>query len=119
MLININLNIFQCGAQTLSILNKNPFSSSNLKIDTVKAGAEFGDPIPLTVDQIKHLVVNKFAYAARYLYDMGFDGCEIHGANGFLLAEFMSPKFNKRTDEYGGSRENRVRIVLEVFEAIR
>lgn len=49
----------------------------------------------------------------------GFDGVEIHGAHGYLLSQFMSPTTNKRTDQYGGDAENRIRVVLEIFEAIR
>lgn len=49
----------------------------------------------------------------------GFDGVQIHCAHGYLLSHFISPIFNRRTDEYGGSVENRLRIVLEVYHAIR
>jgi 2,4-dienoyl-CoA reductase-like NADH-dependent reductase (Old Yellow Enzyme family) len=64
-------------------------------------------------------VVQAFADAARRSLDAGFDVIEIHGAHGYLLHEFLSPLSNRRTDEYGGSLENRTRIVREVVEAIR
>lgn len=64
-------------------------------------------------------VVQAFADAARRALDAGFDVIEIHGAHGYLLHEFLSPLSNQRTDEYGGSLENRTRMVREVVSAIR
>ena len=64
-------------------------------------------------------VIKAFAGAAGRAKSAGFDGVEIHGAHGYLLSEFISPLFNFRTDEYGGSIENRARLPLEAFKAIR
>ena len=72
----------------------------------------------ITKDEIKYLV-NSFKEAARRVKESGFDGVEIHGAHGYLLSQFLSPYFNKREDEYGGSIENRGRIIFEIFEAMR
>lgn len=63
--------------------------------------------------------VKAFADAARRAVAVGFDVLEIHAAHGYLLHQFLSPLTNERTDEYGGSFDNRVRIVLEVIEAVR
>jgi 2,4-dienoyl-CoA reductase-like NADH-dependent reductase (Old Yellow Enzyme family) len=60
-----------------------------------------------------------FTGAARRADRLGMDGIEIHGAHGYLIHEFLSPIANKRTDEYGGSLENRLRFPLEVFDAVR
>ncbi len=60
-----------------------------------------------------------FAAAAARAARLGIDALEIHGAHGYLLPEFLSPISNHRTDEYGGSLENRLRFPLEVFEAVR
>jgi 2,4-dienoyl-CoA reductase-like NADH-dependent reductase (Old Yellow Enzyme family) len=60
-----------------------------------------------------------FVAAARRADRLGLDAIEIHGAHGYLLHEFLSPIANQRSDEYGGSRENRMRFPLEVFEAVR
>ncbi|MCF3122743.1 NADH:flavin oxidoreductase/NADH oxidase [Streptomyces arenae] len=75
-------------------------------------------PTELTVEQI-HEIVEQFAAAARRSLDAGFDIAEIHGAHGYLIGEFLSPHSNKRTDEYGGSYENRTRFALEVVDAVR
>ena len=64
-------------------------------------------------------VVSAFAQAARRAEAAGFDFVEIHGAHGYLLHEFLSPLANKRTDKYGGSFENRTRLMLEVAQAVR
>ena len=73
---------------------------------------------PLSVEEIRG-VVQDFAEAARRFKEAGWDGVEIHGAHGYLLSSFLSPYTNNRTDEYGGSVENRVRIVREVIEETR
>jgi N-ethylmaleimide reductase len=63
-------------------------------------------------------IVDDYAHAAQLAKDAGFDGVEIHSANGYLLQQFLSDKTNKRTDRYGGSIENRTRLVIEVVEAV-
>ncbi len=64
-------------------------------------------------------IIEKFVNAARRAMEAGFDGVEIHGAHGFLLSEFLSPLTNKRTDEYGGSLENRMRLHLKTVDMVR
>ncbi|MFX1466999.1 MAG: NADH:flavin oxidoreductase [Promethearchaeota archaeon] len=64
-------------------------------------------------------IVNAFGSAANRAKKAGFDGVQIHAAHGYLLSQFLSPFYNKRTDEYGGCIENRARIVLEVLESVR
>lgn len=75
-------------------------------------------PLELTVDQI-HAIIDDFAAAAVRLQKAGFDGVQLHGAHGYLLAQFLSPLRNQRTDEYGGNLENRARFTLEVHRAVR
>lgn len=75
-------------------------------------------PHELTVCEIKELV-SKFGDAARRFYTIGFDGVEIHGGHGYLIAQFMSPYANKRVDEYGGVLYNRLRFAKEVIEDVR
>jgi 2,4-dienoyl-CoA reductase (NADPH2) len=66
-----------------------------------------------------HDTVQLFAQGARRAQEAGLDGVELHGANGYLLTQFLSSGINDRTDEYGGSVENRARFVLEIVRAIR
>ena len=61
---------------------------------------------------------NEYVFAAKNAMDAGFDGVELHGANGYLLEQFLSPVSNQRTDEYGGSIRNRCRFVLEIAETV-
>ena len=72
----------------------------------------------LTVAQIKEIVAY-FARGAQFAFWAGADGIQIHCAHGYLLNQFINPAKNARTDEYGGSRENRCRIVIEIVQAIR
>lgn len=76
------------------------------------------EPAELTRDEIQHLVTD-FANAAKRAVDVGFDVIEIHAAHGYLIHQFYSPLSNQRTDEYGGSFENRVRFLLEITKAVR
>ena len=64
-------------------------------------------------------VVNAFREGARRALEIGYDLIEIHGGHGYLVNQFLSPITNKRTDEYGGTIENRGRFLKEVVEAIR
>ncbi len=78
----------------------------------------YAEPTALTTDGIAD-VVEAFAAATRRAVRAGFDTVEVHAAHGYLLHQFLSPLSNHREDEYGGSFENRVRIVLETVDAVR
>ena len=79
-----------------------------------------GDAAPLALDAAGlERVRDSFVAAARRAHALGFDAIELHGAHGYLLHQFLSPLANRRTDEYGGSLENRMRYPLEVFAAVR
>ncbi|WP_235854497.1 NADH:flavin oxidoreductase/NADH oxidase [Nonomuraea aridisoli] len=77
-------------------------------------------PVPreLTVEEIQR-VVDDFARAAQRALRAGFQVVEVHGAHGYLIGEFLSPHSNHRTDAYGGSFENRIRLALEIVDAVR
>nr|QLI42753.1 12-oxophytodienoate reductase-like protein [Nigella sativa] len=79
--------------------------------------ADFTPPRRLKTEEIPQ-IVDDFRTAARNAMEAGFDGIEIHGAHGYLLDQFMKDHVNDRTDEYGGSLENRCRLPLEVVEAV-
>lgn len=81
-------------------------------------GMEFAKPHAASQDEINR-VVDGFSHAAEFLEKAGYDGIQLHAAHGYLLAQFLSPTTNKRTDKYGGSLENRLRIILEIAEACR
>ncbi|XP_031383780.1 putative 12-oxophytodienoate reductase 11 isoform X2 [Punica granatum] len=94
-----------------------PVSSTDKGITPGLDGVDWPRPRPLRADEIP-LVINEFRVAARNAIEAGFDGVEIHGANGFLIDQFIKDSVNDRTDEYGGSLENRCRFALEVVEAV-
>ncbi len=75
-------------------------------------------PRAMTKEDIRRTVA-EFAAAAQRVNRIGYDVVELHGGHGYLLHQFMSPLSNQRTDEYGGSLENRIRFSLEVFSAVR
>ena len=75
-------------------------------------------PHAMTKDDIKRCI-GEFAAAAKRVDRIGYDVIELHGAHGYLGHQFLSPISNKRTDEYGGSLENRMRFVIEMYEAVR
>lgn len=72
----------------------------------------------LTLEEVRNLPT-EFARTARMAQSLGFGGVEIHAAHGFLLSQFLSPLFNKRGDEYGGSIESRMRLLIEVVDEVR
>ncbi|RZC46874.1 hypothetical protein C5167_039836 [Papaver somniferum] len=80
-------------------------------------GVNWTAPHRLSIDEIAH-IINDFKLAARNAIEAGFDGVEVHGANGYLLDQFMKDTVNDRTDEYGGTLEKRCRFALEVVKGI-
>tara|TARA_R110002073_G_scaffold332410_1_gene518234 strand:- start:25072 stop:26166 length:1095 start_codon:yes stop_codon:yes gene_type:complete len=87
------------------------------KSNTPEGSKDYVEPKALTTDEIAG-VVDDFRQSARRAIEAGFDGVEIHGANGYLLDQFIRNGSNKRDDEYGGSVENRWRLPLEVVRAV-
>jgi 2,4-dienoyl-CoA reductase-like NADH-dependent reductase (Old Yellow Enzyme family) len=75
-------------------------------------------PHEMTIQEVRSFVP-AFAHAAMVAVQAGCDGVELHGAHGYLFTEFLSPNSNRRTDEYGGSMENRMRFPIEVIKAVR
>lgn len=97
-----------------------PFEGQIWKVDPVTGqGGMVASPTPRALErqEIK-AIVEDFRRAARNAIDAGFDGVEIHGANGYLVDQFLRTTSNVRTDEYGGSRENRLRFLKEVVDAV-
>ena len=105
------------GKQIPSFLCKEPVSPSAISLS---GGLEkgFNKPRALTEDEINELI-NKFALSAKLSKEAGFTGVQIHGAHGYLVSQFLSPRHNQRNDQWGGTLENRMRFVLSVYHAIR
>lgn len=108
--------ISHSGRQTPAIVNRHPKSASDVKLGL--PGGQFGQPEPLTLDEIDDLV-RRWAVAAKACQDAGFTGVQVHAAHGYLMSQFLSPLSNHRSDNYGGSLENRARLLIEVVGAIR
>lgn len=87
-------------------------SSSDIRVDP-----EHAVPVPLSLEQIK-AAIQDYVQAAKNAIQAGFDGIELHGANGYLIDQFLQDTCNKRDDQYGGSIENRSRFALEVVNAV-
>jgi N-ethylmaleimide reductase len=88
-------------------------------------GAPNGDATFVPVDEPREMtkadienVIAEFVQGAKNAIEAGFDGVEIHGANGYLIDQFLRSNSNKRTDEYGGTQENRIRLLIEITKAI-
>jgi 2,4-dienoyl-CoA reductase-like NADH-dependent reductase (Old Yellow Enzyme family) len=107
------------GRQVSSYVNPAPLSCSDVEIDVIRnAGFSFAKPKPMTEAEIGH-AIDQFAFAAKEVKDAGFTGLSLHAAHGYLISQFLSPLSNRRTDRWGGSLENRARLLLEVIVAIR
>jgi len=101
---------------------KPPVSASAIRLEgdgvyTMNGKQEYETPRALETDELPG-VVSDYVNAARRARKAGFDGVEIHGANGYLLDQFLQSKTNHRTDSYGGSVENRFRLLREVVEGV-
>lgn len=105
------------GKQIPRFLNPEPVSPSAIPLGR---GLEkmFAKPRALSGEEIQ-VIIAEFAYAAGKAKETGFSGVQIHGAHGYLVSQFLSPRHNQRDDEWGGSPENRRRFVLAVYDAIR
>lgn len=105
------------GRQSPKHVSAQPVGPSAVPLEGPNSFA-FNKPRALTVFEIQE-IVQRFATSAAIVKKTGFGGVEIHAAHGYLLSQFLSPISNIRTDQYGGSLENRMRIIVEVYEAMR
>ncbi|MCF3123337.1 alkene reductase [Streptomyces silaceus] len=87
------------------------------QVYTAEGPKDFVTPRELTGAEIR-ATIDDFVTAARNAVEAGFDGVELHGANGYLIHQFLAPGSNRRTDEWGGSVENRIRFAVEVAKAV-
>lgn len=91
---------------------------SATRVDVGKKSTLFATPVAMTAEQITE-TVTRFATTARRAEEAGFDGVEIHAAHGYLLSQFLSPLANRRDDAWGGSLDNRARLLLDVVREVR
>ena len=110
------MQLSHAGRQTARNVTWQPVAPSAVKVD--RKGGLFSTPQPLTLTQIETLIA-RFGRAAAMAEAAGFDGVQIHGAHGYLVSQFLSPRSNQRTDRYGGEIEGRMRFLLEVVRAVR
>ena len=94
------------------------WAPSAVGVELGKHTKRFGRPVAMTPAQID-ATIQRFAVAAANAERAGFDGVEVHAAHGYLLSQFLSPLSNRRSDQWGGSLENRARLLLDVVRAIR
>lgn len=104
------------GRQTPVNVAREPVGPSAIKVKL--PGGLYGEPRALSGEEIRD-IIDRFAVSAREVCASGFDGVQIHSAHGYLLSEFLNPLVNQREDEWGGSLENRARLLIETIKAVR
>ncbi len=106
------------GRQVKAAMPGVAWGPSAIKVRAGAASRALAEPTEMTAAQIAE-TIERFAVTARRAEDAGFDGVEIHAAHGYLLSQFLSPLANQRSDRWGGSLENRARLLLEVVRAVK
>ncbi|OFX06178.1 MAG: NADH:flavin oxidoreductase [Alphaproteobacteria bacterium RIFCSPHIGHO2_12_FULL_63_12] len=112
----IIVQLSHAGRQTPIYVNKTPAAPSAAGLEL--PGGQFGAPRALAAAEIED-VIDRFAHAASVCKAAGFSGVQIHGAHGYLISEFLNPNANRREDEWGGSLDNRARLLLRTVAAVR
>lgn len=106
------------GRQVFAKMGGKVLSPSDIPLNMGKHSHLFGQPKAMTETEIND-VVSRFVTTASRAKQAGYDGVQIHAAHGYLLAQFLSPLTNKRKDEWGGSLENRARLLLTIVQQVR
>lgn len=110
------MQLSHAGRQTPAAVTSEPVAPSAIEVKM--PGGQFGKPRALTGDEIRD-IIQRFAFAAGVARDTGFTGVQIHAAHGYLISEFLNPLVNRRDDEWGGSLENRARLLMDTVKAVR
>ena len=108
--------ISHAGRQTQKMVNAKPKAPSAVKL--ALPGGQFGEPVELNCGEIED-IISRFGICAVAVKEAGFTGVQVHAAHGYLLSQFLSPRSNRRTDEFGGALANRARPLLAIIEEIR
>jgi 2,4-dienoyl-CoA reductase-like NADH-dependent reductase (Old Yellow Enzyme family) len=106
------------GRQVMKAMGQGAVAPSAVGVQIEGASHLFPTPRALTPQEIA-IIIERFATAAALAEQAGFTGVELHAAHGYLISQFLSPLTNRRNDEWGGSLENRARLLLEVVKAVR
>nr|WP_202424317.1 NADH:flavin oxidoreductase/NADH oxidase family protein [Duganella levis] len=106
------------GRQVMANMGGLAWAPSAVALDLGKHSKLFAQPVAMSAANIAE-VIQRFGDTAHAAEQAGFNGVQIHAAHGYLLSQFLSPLTNRRTDEWGGSLENRARLLLEVVRAVR
>ena len=104
------------GRQSPKSVAIEPAGPSSVEVEL--PGGQFGKPRALTAEEIED-VITRFSDASAIVKEAGFTGVQIHGAHGYLISEFLNPRVNLRTDDWGGSLENRARLLLTIVKEVR
>jgi len=113
---DIWMQISHAGRQSPKIVATEPVAPSAVELGL--PGGTFAKPRALLANEIEN-VIDRFAHTASVAKQTGFTGVQIHGAHGYLLSEFLNPLVNKREDEWGGSLDNRARLLMRVIKEVR
>lgn len=108
--------ISHAGRQTQKNVNRHPKAPSPVTLGL--PGGQFGKPVALTVPEIQE-IVRRFGVCAAAVKAAGFTGVQVHAAHGYLLSQFLSPRSNQRSDEYGGALAKRARALLDSVKSVR
>lgn len=107
------------GRQTPKAVCERPVAPSAVPLEMPgRSIAPFGNPRALTTEEVDD-VVSRFVHAITIAEETGFDGVQVHGAHGYLISQFLSPRTNQRNDKWGGTLENRARLLLEIIRKAR
>jgi 2,4-dienoyl-CoA reductase-like NADH-dependent reductase (Old Yellow Enzyme family) len=106
------------GRQVQAAMPGVSWAPSAVSLEIGRLSKRFRPPTAMTAEQIDD-TLHRFVVTAVKAEQAGFDGVEIHGAHGYLLSQFLSPLVNHRTDQWGGSLDNRARLLLEIVDAVR
>ena len=106
------------GRQAFGSINREVVAPSSVPLKMGGVSKMFKLATPLTEEDILD-IIKRFGNSARIMKEAGFTGCQIHGAHGYLVSQFLSPISNTRKDQWGGSLKNRARFVREVYREIR
>lgn len=106
------------GRQVPKDVNETALAPSAIKMNLGEFTARFANPVAMTQEDIER-VIEQFTTTAKLAEQSGFRGVEVHAAHGYLLSQFLSPLSNQREDQWGGSLDNRARLLLEIIKNIK